>query len=65
MHKGTKKVLSDSLLLLVVDFPIRLVDSVYHLPDKQVKFLGKCLRKYKMRMNFFCRGLEGGGGSGC
>jgi len=34
-----KKVLSDSPGL--VDFPVRLVDSVLHFPDGQVKFLGK------------------------
>ena len=37
--KCAKKVVSDSSGL--EDFPVRLLESIRHLPDGQVKFLGK------------------------
>lgn len=39
LDQREKKDVSDSLGLM--DFAVGLVDSVFHLPDRQVKFLGK------------------------
>ena len=46
IEQRAKKVMSDSLRL--VDFPVRLVDSVLHLPDGQVKFLGKIFEEIQI-----------------
>lgn len=43
-----KKVVSNSPG--IGDFPDGLVDSVHQLPDGQVKFLGKVLRKFKLQI---------------
>lgn len=43
-----KKVLSDSPGL--VDFAVRLVDSVCHLHDRRVKFLGKFFEEFKLQI---------------
>ena len=39
LKQGKKKVVT---LVVLVDFAVSPVDSVLYLPDRQVKFLGKC-----------------------
>lgn len=49
-----KKFLSNSPGL--VDFPVGLVDSVRHLPDGQVKFLGTIFEEFKLQIKY-CKRL--------
>ena len=46
-NQRAKKVASNSPEL--VDFEDRIVDSVFHLPDGQVNFLEKFMRKFKLQ----------------
>lgn len=42
LKQGKKKVVT---LVVLVDFAVSPVDSVLYLPDRQVKFLGKCFEE--------------------